>query len=133
MFLDSGTILTPCRAPLLVASSIVMRWRLAGEQADVGLRIMWQLAEEERRLHNIVAMLGRGHAVERISTALLDLHTSSGAFAPRPTIMSSPGTITYGQIFAVGVDSAAGSKRVTFIKTASVTHSFNFEQRFMDL
>jgi hypothetical protein len=59
--------------------------------------------------------------------------TSSGAFAPRPTITSSPDRITYGQQFAVGVNSAAGIQRVTFIKTASVTHSFNFEQRFMEL
>ena len=61
------------------------------------------------------------------------LFTNSGAFAPRPTITSSPGGITYGQRFAVGVNSAAGIQRVTFIKTASVTHSFNFEQRFMEL
>jgi len=59
--------------------------------------------------------------------------TNSGAFAPRPTITSSPGLITYGQTFDVGVNSAAGIQRVTFIKTASVTHSFNFEQRFMEL
>jgi hypothetical protein len=61
------------------------------------------------------------------------LFTNSGAFAPRPTITSSPGGITYGQRFPVGVNSAAGIQRVTFIKTASVTHSFNFEQRFMEL
>jgi hypothetical protein len=61
------------------------------------------------------------------------LFTNSGTFAPRPTITSSPGSITYGQRFAVGVNSAAGIQRVTFIKTASVTHSFNFEQRFMEL
>jgi hypothetical protein len=61
------------------------------------------------------------------------LFANSGAFAPRPTITSSPGRITYGQPFAVGVNSAAGIQRVTFIKTASLTHSFNFEQRFMEL
>ena len=61
------------------------------------------------------------------------LFTNSGAFAPRPTIKSSPDSITYGQSFKVDVSSAAGIQRVTFIKTASVTHSFNFEQRFMDL
>lgn len=46
---------------------------LAGEHPNVGLRYMWQLAEDERRLHNSVIMLGRGTALERISTALLDL------------------------------------------------------------
>ena len=63
------------------------------------------------------------------------LFTNSGTFAPRPNITPGvgPDIITYGQSFEVGVDSAAGIQRVTFIKTASVTHSFNFEQRFMDL
>ena len=31
------------------------------------------------------------------------------------------------------VNSAANIRRVTFIKTGSVTHSCNFEQRFMEL
>jgi hypothetical protein len=59
--------------------------------------------------------------------------TTAGAFASRPTITSSLGPVTYGQTFTVGVNSAAGIQQVTFIKTASVTHSFNFEQRFMEL
>ena len=46
---------------------------LAGKHPDVGFRFMWQLAEDERRLHNSVILLGRGTALERISTVLLDL------------------------------------------------------------
>jgi CRP/FNR family transcriptional regulator len=46
---------------------------LAGEHPNVALRLMWQLAEDERRLHNSVTLLGRGTALERISTVLLDL------------------------------------------------------------
>ena len=46
---------------------------LGDQHSNVNLRFMWQLAEDERRLHNSVMMLGRGTAVERISTALLDL------------------------------------------------------------
>ena len=34
---------------------------------------MFQLAEDERRLHNWVTALGKGHADERIATLLLDL------------------------------------------------------------
>jgi hypothetical protein len=60
------------------------------------------------------------------------LFSSLGAFASRPTIQFSPGSISYGQDpFEVRVNSAI--KRVTFIKTGSVTHSFDFEQRFMEL
>jgi CRP-like cAMP-binding protein len=40
---------------------------------DVAFRFMWQLAEDERRLHNHVAALGRGNAVERIATMLVDI------------------------------------------------------------
>jgi len=64
------------------------------------------------------------------------LFTNAGAFAPRPTIASitsNPVPLSYGQNFNVSVSSAAKIQRVTFIKTASVTHSFNFEQRFMEL
>src|SRR5947209_5676092 len=43
---------------------------LSAQHSDVSLRFMWQLAEDERRLHNSVTMLGRGTALERISTVL---------------------------------------------------------------
>jgi CRP-like cAMP-binding protein len=46
---------------------------LGTQHPAVSLRFMWQLAEDERRLHNSVTMLGRGTALERISTVLLDL------------------------------------------------------------
>src|SRR3954449_12866950 len=39
----------------------------------VSVRVMFQLAEDERRLHNWVTALGRGNAEERIATLLLDL------------------------------------------------------------
>ena len=45
---------------------------LARTDPDVSLRLMWQLAEDERRLHNWVVALGRGSAVERIATLMLD-------------------------------------------------------------
>jgi len=61
------------------------------------------------------------------------LFTSSGAFAARPTITASPGLVPYGKSFAVGVDSPTTVQQVTLIKTGSVTHSCNFEQRFMEL
>src|SRR3954451_5189109 len=45
---------------------------LARTDPDVSLRFMWQLAEDERRLHNWVIALGRGRAIERIATLMLD-------------------------------------------------------------
>jgi len=46
---------------------------LGTQHSDVSLRFKWQLSEDERRLRNNVMMLGRGTALERISTVLLDL------------------------------------------------------------
>jgi len=46
---------------------------LASANPAVAFRYIWQLAEDERRLHNNVAMLGRGSAIERIATMFVDL------------------------------------------------------------
>src|SRR3954466_14601619 len=47
---------------------------LVAQDHAVAVRVMFQLSEDERRLHNWVTALGRGHADERIATLLLDLH-----------------------------------------------------------
>ena len=47
---------------------------LAAANLDVAFRFMWQHVEDERRLHNQVAMLGRANAAERISTMLVDIN-----------------------------------------------------------
>ena len=47
---------------------------LVARDHGASLRTMFQLAEDERRLHNWVAALGRGSADERIAPLLLDLH-----------------------------------------------------------
>jgi len=46
---------------------------IAHDQA-VCVRVMFQLAENERQVHNWLAALGRGRADQRIATLLLDLH-----------------------------------------------------------
>src|SRR3954452_5969913 len=46
---------------------------LVAHDHAVSVRVMFQLAEDERRLHNWVSALGRGMADERIATLLLDL------------------------------------------------------------
>ncbi len=47
--------------------------QLVAQDHAAGIRIMFQLAEDERRVHNWVAALGKGSADERIATLLLDL------------------------------------------------------------
>jgi CRP-like cAMP-binding protein len=46
--------------------------RLVETNGKIALRMLFQLGEDERRLHNWVVGLGRGSADERIATMLLD-------------------------------------------------------------
>jgi CRP-like cAMP-binding protein len=48
-------------------------FELCRTNADIALRFMWQLAEDDRRLHNWVLALGLGSAIERVSALILDL------------------------------------------------------------
>lgn len=44
------------------------------EDADIANRCIWQVVEEERRLHNWVVSLGQGSAEERLALLLIDFH-----------------------------------------------------------
>ena len=61
------------------------------------------------------------------------LYNSSGGFAPRPSIATAPTTIDIGETFPVDMNGTAAISRVALIKTASVSHSWNTEQRFVEL
>ena len=50
----------------------------------------------------------------------------------RPAISSAPATLGYGHAFTIGTPNAAGIKRVALVKAAAVTHSNNFDQRYVD-
>lgn len=68
----------PDRVECVAASAVEMLGSqeavaLAAANSDVAIRFIWQLAEDERRLHNSVTMLGRGDTVERVSAMLIDL------------------------------------------------------------
>jgi hypothetical protein len=60
------------------------------------------------------------------------LYNSSGGRATRPAIDTAPDSVDVGQTFSVGVGSA-DIRRVTLVKTGSVTHSRNMDQRFLEL
>ncbi len=60
------------------------------------------------------------------------LYTSAGAFAARPSIDLAPDTLDIGQSFTMNVTASTVS-RVTIVKTGAVTHSFNMDQRFLEL
>ena len=54
----------------------------------------------------------------------------------RPEIASAPQAITYGQDFQIASPDAGNilpSGRVTLVRLSSITHSFNMNQRFLEL
>lgn len=57
------------------------------------------------------------------------LFSSNGQLAPRPQITSAPDTVAPGQMMSIGVDSGSDISKVVLIRTGSVTHSVNFDQR----
>jgi len=61
------------------------------------------------------------------------LFDAKGNLAARPKITSVPTSLKAGRNFKIGVDNGARITRVTLVKTGSVTHSFNMDQRFMEL
>jgi hypothetical protein len=52
---------------------------------------------------------------------------------PRPTITSAPTQVAYGASFAVQTPDAATVSAVSLIRSGSVTHAINMDQRFMSL
>lgn len=60
------------------------------------------------------------------------LYDSSGEFASRPSITYAPDTLNVNETFSMNVD-ASNVSRVTLVRTGAVTHSFNMDQRFLEL
>ncbi|MFL6236659.1 MAG: galactose oxidase-like domain-containing protein [Thermoanaerobaculia bacterium] len=52
---------------------------------------------------------------------------------PRPSILSAPSSIGYGSTFAVQTPDSADVQKVVLLRAGSVTHSVNFEQRYVAL
>jgi YVTN family beta-propeller protein len=63
------------------------------------------------------------------------LFTSNATEATRPAITAAPTVVDPGKTVSVSITHANGrpASRVTFVKTGSVTHSWNMDQRFVDL
>lgn len=64
------------------------------------------------------------------------LFRSDGSRAARPVIDQVPGSlppvVNPGSVFNLSSPDAAGVRRVTLVKTGSVTHSFDMDQRFVE-
>ena len=61
------------------------------------------------------------------------LFTASGTLAARPAINTAPTVLNIGATFNLDVDNGAAVSRVVMVKTGSVTHGWNMEQRFVEM
>jgi hypothetical protein len=61
------------------------------------------------------------------------LFNAADKFAQRPKITQAPTGLKVGRDFSINVNNGASIARVTLVKTGSVTHSINMDQRFMEL
>lgn len=68
---DTIACLTPIRVRTIAQHRL---FKLISEDPGICARIMFQLAENERQVHNWLTTVGRGTADQRIATLLLDLH-----------------------------------------------------------
>jgi hypothetical protein len=57
------------------------------------------------------------------------LFQANGTLATRPSIVSAPAQVAYGQAFTVSTPNALAISKVTWIRLGSVTHSFDQNQR----
>ena len=60
------------------------------------------------------------------------LYGPSGGLAARPTISGVQSSIEIGETFALDYNGSGPISRVAFVKTSSVTHSWNMDQRFVE-
>ncbi|MEK8033612.1 PA14 domain-containing protein [Ideonella sp. DXS29W] len=61
------------------------------------------------------------------------LFTADGQWAERPSITGAPDSLQVGKTIAIDVQSTPGIGRVVLVKTGSVTHGWNMDQRFVEL
>jgi len=61
------------------------------------------------------------------------LFNADGTPAARPIISTAPMTTEPGQTIAIGTPDPTTITRVTLVKTGSITHSFDMDQRFLEL
>jgi fibronectin type 3 domain-containing protein len=82
-----------------------------------------------------VAVMGGGHNYfNNIAYPSIEIYSPAYLFkGARPTITSSPATITYGSNFFVGTPDAANIASIALIHEGAVTHSFNMDQNYVPL
>jgi hypothetical protein len=105
------------------------------------------VAQKPRLYHSIAMLLSDGTVLTGAGGApgpiternaeiyyppYLYLKDGSGQPAPRPTLLNAPTELPIGQTIAATVGDSDVIERVTLVRTGSVTHSTNIDQRFLD-
>jgi len=90
-----------------------------------------------RGYHSIALLLPDGRVLSaggNVGGANAQVFSPPYLFAgPRPTIVSAPDEATYGQTVFIGTPDAGTITQVTLLRTGSVTHTFDENQRFLRL
>jgi hypothetical protein len=61
------------------------------------------------------------------------LFAANGQLAPRPAIVAAPDTVSIGQPFTIDFGNANSISKVALLKTGSMTHGWNMDQRYVPL
>jgi hypothetical protein len=93
-----------------------------------------------RTYHSTALLLPDGRVLSAGATSGLPEQTTVDIYSPpylfkgpRPTISSVPGSAGYGQQLTISTPDASRISRVALIRPGAVTHSVNFDQRYVDL
>jgi len=93
-----------------------------------------------RGYHSVSVLLPDGRVLSTGSTSGAIYDNSYQIYSPpylsngtRPTITSSPATVSYGQQFAISTPDAANVKSVALIAPTATTHANNMTQRYVPL
>jgi hypothetical protein len=96
-------------------------------------------AQTAPRMYHSTALLLPDGRVLSAGQSLGKYENTGEIFSPpylfkgaRPVISTAPGTLGYGQAFTVTSPEAASVSRVALAKAGAVTHSDNFDQRYVD-
>ena len=61
------------------------------------------------------------------------LFAANGTLAPRPTVAGAPTTVSIGQSFTLTYGNANAISKVALVKSGSMTHNWNMDQRYVPL
>jgi hypothetical protein len=93
-----------------------------------------------RTYHSTALLLPDGRVLSAGATSGLPEQTTVDIYSPpylfrgsRPTISSAPTVVGYSQGFDIATVNASEISRIALIRSGAVTHSVNFDQRYVDL